>query len=94
MIKGLLPSVISIKRRVDVMILEFIRLLSFINRRIFRSEFVESLGPTKIVFMITIAPWIFIAEFYALFFVSVVTAPVYIIKIIHRVVMKIAEVYR
>ena len=54
----------------------------------------ESLGPTKIVFMMTIAPWIFIAEFYALFFVSVVTAPVYIIKIIHRVVMKIAEIYR
>lgn len=76
------------------MILEFIRLLNFINRRIFRSEFIASLGPMKIVFMITIAPWIFIAEFYALFFVSVVTAPVYIIKIIHRVVMKIAEVYR
>lgn len=75
------------------MILEFVRLLSFINRRIFRSEFVESLGPMKIVFMLTISPWIFIGEFYALFFVSVVTAPVYIIKIIHKAVVKIARLY-
>lgn len=73
------------------MILEFIRLLSFINRRIFRSEFVESLGAIKAVFMLTIAPWIFIGEFYALFFVSVVTAPVYIVKILHKAVIKIAE---
>ena len=75
------------------MVLEFIRLLSFINRRIFRSEFVESLGVMKVVFMMTIAPWIFIGEFYALFFVSVVTAPVYIVKILHKLVVKIAQIY-
>ena len=76
------------------MIREFLRLLSFLNRKIFNGEFIHSLGPARVLFYIIIAPWIILMEFYAILFVIVTTWQVYIVKALWFIIKRIVRLYK
>ena len=76
------------------MIREFLRLLSFLNRKIFNGEFIHSLGASRILFYIIIAPWIILMEFYGILLVIVTTWPIYIVKALWFVIVRIVKLYK